>query len=57
MYLYFHQSIRAVNAQLGHSQTSITMNIYSHAIQSTDAKASKILGELLPIKSKKELSG
>lgn len=48
-----HQSIRAVSARLGHSQTSTTMNIYSHAIQSADAKAAEILGELLPMRNKK----
>lgn len=47
-----HQSIRAVSARLGHSQTSTTMNIYSHAIQSADATAAEILGELLPIKER-----
>lgn len=48
-----HQSIRAVSARLGHSQTSTTMNIYSHAIQSADAKAAEVLGELLPLNGKK----
>ncbi|HCC02320.1 MAG TPA: site-specific integrase [Ruminococcaceae bacterium] len=48
-----HQSIRAVSARLGHSQTSTTMNIYSHAIQSADAKAAEVLGSLLPIGQKK----
>jgi len=48
-----HQSIRAVSARLGHRQTSTTMNIYSHAIQSADANAAEILGSLLPIKKRK----
>lgn len=48
-----HQSIRAVSARLGHSQTSTTMNIYSHAIQSADATAAEILGSFLPIKKRK----
>lgn len=39
--------IRTVSNRLGHSQTSITMNIYSHAIQSTDAAAADTLEDLL----------
>jgi integrase len=50
-----HQSIRAVSARLGHSQTSTTMNIYSHAIQSADATAAEILGTLLPLEGKSEV--
>lgn len=48
-----HQNIRSVSARLGHSQTSTTLNIYAHAVQSADAKAAEALGELLPIDSKK----
>lgn len=45
-----HQNIRSVSARLGHSQTSTTLNIYAHAVQSADAKAAEALGELLPLK-------
>lgn len=44
-----HQDVRSVSARLGHSQTSTTLNIYAHAIQSADAKAADILGQLLPL--------
>lgn len=36
-------SIRAVSGRLGHSQTSTTMNIYAHQIQSADAAAADAL--------------
>lgn len=36
-------SIRAVSGRLGHSQTSTTMNIYAHQIQSADAAAAEAL--------------
>ena len=40
-------NIRTVSARLGHSQTSTTMNIYAHAIQSADAVAAETLGDIL----------
>lgn len=49
-----HQSIRDVSARLGHSQTSTTMNLYSHALQSADAKAADILGKLIPLEDDSE---
>lgn len=49
-----HQDVRSVSARLGHSQTSTTLNIYAHAIQSADAKAADILGELLPLDAKQK---
>jgi len=38
---------RTVASRLGHSKTSTTLNIYTHAIQSADAIASEKLGDLL----------
>ena len=38
---------RTVANRLGHAQTSTTMNIYSHAIQSADAKSAEILNDIL----------
>ena len=45
--------IRTVAARLGHSNTSTTTNIYAHAIQSADERASELLGNLLEPVSKK----
>lgn len=45
-----HLDIRSVSARLGHSQTSTTLNIYAHAVQSADAKAADVLGDLLNTK-------
>lgn len=42
-----HQDIRTVSARLGHSQTSTTLNIYAHAIQSADATAAEALNNIL----------
>lgn len=39
--------IRTVSKRLGHSQTSTTLNIYTHAIQSADAMASETIGDIL----------
>jgi len=39
--------IRTVSQRLGHAQTSTTMNIYAHAIQSAQAKAAKSLDNKL----------
>ena len=36
-------SVRAVSGRLGHSQTSTTMNIYAHQLQSADAAAAEAL--------------
>lgn len=45
--------IRTVSGRLGHAQTSTTMNIYSHQLQSMDEKAAGTLETLLnPVKSK-----
>ena len=39
--------IRTVSKRLGHSQTSTTLNIYTHAIQSADAMAAQTIGDIL----------
>jgi len=39
--------IRTVSQRMGHAQTSTTMNIYAHAIQSAQAKAAKALDNKL----------
>ncbi len=39
--------IRQISARAGHSNTSTTLNIYSHAIQSMDVVASEKLSEIL----------
>lgn len=39
--------IRTVSSRLGHSQTSTTMDIYSHAIQSADAAAAETIANIL----------
>ena len=45
--------IRTVSGRLGHAQTSTTMNVYSHQLQSMDEKAAGTLETLLnPVKSK-----
>ncbi len=45
--------IRTVSKRLGHSQTSTTLNIYTHAIASADEKASETLQDILNPTSKK----
>lgn len=45
-------NIRTVSARLGHSQTSTTMNIYAHQLQSADAAAADAIG--LALKPKKK---
>lgn len=41
------EDIRTVSQRLGHAQTTTTMNIYSHAIESADAKAAETLENIL----------
>ena len=36
-------NVRTVSSRLGHSQTSTTMNIYAHQLQSADAAAAEAL--------------
>lgn len=40
-------NIRTVSSRLGHAQTSTTMDIYAHAIQSADAAAADTIGAIL----------
>lgn len=41
------QDIKTVSNRLGHAQTSTTMNIYAHALQESDRRASDVLENLL----------
>lgn len=41
------QDVRTVSSRLGHAQASTTMNIYAHALQDTDRKASAALENML----------
>lgn len=47
-----NMDIRTVSGRLGHAQTSTTMNIYSHSLQTMDVKASDTLEDLF---KKKEI--
>jgi integrase len=48
------EDVRTIAGRLGHSQTSTTLNIYSHVIQSADAKAARTIENLLdPLNAKK----
>lgn len=46
-------NLRTVSGRLGHSQASTTANIYAHAIQSADAAAADIIGDILSPRQKK----
>jgi len=46
-------NLRTVSARLGHSKTSITSDIYAHAIQSADAAAAETLDNILSPKTPK----
>lgn len=39
--------IKTVQARLGHSSASLTMNIYAHALNQNDKKAAETIGDLL----------
>lgn len=39
--------IKTVSSALGHAQVSTTLNIYTHAVARTQARASEVLGDLL----------
>ncbi|MFR4784859.1 MAG: tyrosine-type recombinase/integrase [Pilosibacter sp.] len=40
-------NIRTVSGRLGHTNTSTTLNIYSHALEEFDRKASDVLADTL----------
>lgn len=46
------EDVRTVSAALGHSQTSTTLNIYSHTFETAQARASEALADKLPVKKK-----
>ena len=46
--------VKTVSNRLGHSETSTTMDIYTHALQKQDALAAKSLGELITAKTQKQ---
>lgn len=46
--------VKTVSALLGHSQTSTTLNIYSHAIEENKAKASAAVSNVIQLKPAKE---
>lgn len=48
--IYNGEDIQTVSASLGHSQTSTTLNIYTHAFEAAQARASEALADKLPVK-------
>jgi len=45
--------LRTVSKRLGHSKTSITTDIYTHAIKSADERAADTLGDIFSVKKNK----
>lgn len=45
-----HEDIKTVSAALGHSQTTTTLNIYTHAFSTAQARASQAIADQLPVK-------
>ena len=41
--------IRTVSSRLGHSNTSTTLNIYTHALKSKDEQAAEVLNDILSV--------
>ena len=48
--------VKAVSSRLGHASQTTTNNIYSHAIQTVDAIASDVIGDILNKKQTSEIS-
>ena len=48
--IYNGEDVRTVSASLGHSQTSTTLNIYTHAFETAQARASEAIADKLPVK-------
>lgn len=48
--IYNGEDIKTVSASLGHSQTSTTLNIYTHAFETAQARASEAIADKLPVK-------
>ena len=44
--------IKTVSAKAGHSRTSTTLDIYTHAVKSADELASQVLDDVLTPKTK-----
>ena len=45
--------VRTVASKAGHSRTSTTLDIYSHALQAYDEKATAVIDEILTPKEKR----
>ncbi|MEF9877688.1 MAG: tyrosine-type recombinase/integrase, partial [Gordonibacter sp.] len=45
--------VKAVQTRLGHSNASLTLNWYAHAIPENDEKAAQLVGELFARKPEK----
>lgn len=48
--IYNNEDIKTVSAALGHSQTSTTLNIYTHAFETAQARANDAIADKLPVK-------
>lgn len=48
--IYNGEDVRAVSAALGHSQTTTTLNIYTHTFETAQARACDALADALPVK-------
>lgn len=48
--IYNGEDVRAVSAALGHSQTTTTLNIYTHTFETAQARACDALADALPVR-------
>ena len=48
--IYNGEDVRSVSAALGHSQTTTTLNIYTHTFEMAQARACEALAEALLVK-------